>query len=86
MRMISVFDFRNKLADYLSSVADTERPIIVGRFGKPMAVVVPFNKKIISFDDYFGFLGKGESGGAYLRRVRRSKREKNAMKIRRGDI
>lgn len=82
--MVSVYDFRNKLADYLALVAKTERPMVVGRFGKPLVMVAPFDKSSASFDTYFGFLEGNENGDAFVRRVRRSKRETRALKARRG--
>ena len=84
MKMVSVYDFRNKLADYLTLVARTERSMVVGRFGKPLVMVTPFDKSSVSFAAYFGFLEGNESGEAFVRRVRRSKREVRALKARRG--
>lgn len=83
MKMVSVYDFRNKLADYLALVAKTDRPMVVGRFGKPLVMVTPIDKSSVSFDSYFGFLEGNESGEAFVRRVRRSKREARALKARR---
>ena len=85
MRMVSIYDLRSKLAEYLSSVADTQTPVVIRRFGKPIAMIVPFDKKKISFEKYFGFLGKGETGEAFVNRVRRSHRERTAIQARRGE-
>lgn len=76
MRMVSIFDLRNKLAEYLSSVVESDSPLVVRRFGKPIAMIVPFDSKSVSIDEYFGFMGKGESGEAFLKRVRRSEKER----------
>lgn len=84
MKAVSIFDLRDNLADYLASVKRTETPLIVSRFGKPIAVITPFSKETVSFEKYFGFMGKGDTGEAFLKRVRRSKHEARANKIRRG--
>lgn len=75
MQMVSIFDLRSKLAEYLSSVENSDSSLVVRRFGKPIAMIVPYDKKSVSFEKYFGFMGKGEGGEAFLKRVRRSKKE-----------
>lgn len=79
MKAVSIYELRDDLARYLNSVATTETPIIVNRFGKPIAVIAPYKKERVEvISSFYGFMGKGESGEAYLKRVRRSKREKMA--------
>ncbi len=80
MRAVSTFDFRADLSRYLEDVAATEIPLVVHRFGKPMVIVTPFLKEAARpVTSYFGFMGRGESGEIFLKRVRRSAREKRAV-------
>ncbi len=79
MKVVSVYELRDGLARYLNSVVTTETPIVVNRFGKPIAVIAPYRKDTSpDISSFYGFMGKGESGQDYLKRVRRSKREKLA--------
>lgn len=80
MRAVSTFDFRADLSRYLEDVAATEIPLIINRFGKPMVIVKPYLKDTIPVStSYFGFMGRGESGETFLKRVRRSIGEKKAV-------
>lgn len=75
MTTVSVFEFRNNLAEYLRMVEQGEE-VAITRFAKPVVNIVPAKtkKKLKEFRDYFGFLGKGgETGEQYLDRIRRSK-------------
>lgn len=77
MRVISTFEFRNKLAEYLDEIYKTDSPMVVSRFGKPLVKIVPYKKeKIDSFDKYFGFMGNDISGTEFENKVRRNKKEK----------
>ena len=80
MRTVSVYDFRNNLADYLSLVELSGSRVMVKRFKKPVAMLVPVDKQMTDFKRFFGFMGRGESGAAFLRRVRRSKKERDWVK------
>lgn len=76
MTTVSVFEFRNNLAEYLRLVEQGEE-VAVTRFDKPVVNIVPAKsrKKPKKFADYFGFWGKGgETGEEYLNRIRRSKK------------
>ena len=79
MNKASIFELRDNLASYLSEVAKTERPLVIYKYKKPIAVIVPPKKSLID-DDYkqfFGFMGKGrETGMEYENRIRRNKRER----------
>ncbi len=80
MRAVSTFDFRADLSRYLEDVAATEVPLIINRFGKPMVIVKPYSNDAMPVStNYFGFMGRGESGETFLKRVRRSTREKRAV-------
>lgn len=73
---VSVFEFRNNLAEYLRLVEQGEE-MTVTRFDKPVVNIVAAKsrKKSKKFSDYFGYWGKGgETGEEYLNRVRRSKK------------
>ena len=55
-QLISIKDTRNNLADIISRVEMTGDEIIVTKFGKPRAMIVPvYNKKPLgNFDETFG--------------------------------
>lgn len=80
MTYVNVYDFRNNLASYLDLVARTGATVVVKKFNKPVAMLVPVDKQMADFKRFFGFMGKGESGEAFLRRVRRSKKEREWVK------
>lgn len=81
MRSISTFSLRNNLAEYLEEVGKNENPIIVSRFGKPIAVISPYKKEAVTPSrGFFGFMGKGLNGEKYLEKIRRSKKEGKAVK------
>lgn len=81
MNTVSVYDFRNDLAGYLDEVAESDRPLVISRFGKPVALVSPYKDTgKSSAKDFFGFLGKGETGDKFLAGVRRSPRERAYVK------
>jgi prevent-host-death family protein len=69
------------LAGYLDEVVESDRPLVISRFGKPVALISPYKDtgKILA-KDFFGFLGKGETGNKFLAKVRRSAREKAYVK------
>jgi len=81
MRVISTYDFRNNLSDYIDEVYVDKIPLAVGRFNKPLVVIKPFEEGDDNdFMKFFGFMGgSGESGEAYVNRVRRSAREKRRI-------
>ena len=79
MRTISVYEFRNNLASYLDEVTKGENCLIISRFNNPLVVIKPYKEdacRALKAENYFGFLGKGESGSTYINKLRRSKKEK----------
>lgn len=77
MRTISTYSLRDNLADYLGEVERTEVPLLVSRFGRPIAIISPYKKEAVpSSKKFFGFLGKGLSGEKFLAKTRRSAKEK----------
>jgi antitoxin (DNA-binding transcriptional repressor) of toxin-antitoxin stability system len=75
-----VYDFRNNLADYLSLVELSGSRVMVRRFKKPVAMLVPFDRKEVDYKQFFGFRGKrGETGASYVNRIRRSKAERERI-------
>lgn len=77
MRTISTFSLRDNLADYLGEVEKTEVPLVISRFGKPIAIISPFKADSFPLNrSFFGFLGKGLSGEKFLAKTRRSAKEK----------
>lgn len=81
MNAVSVYDFRNDLAGYLNELAESDQPLVISRFGKPVALVSPYQDTgKSSVKDFFGFLGKGETGNRFLAKVRRSASEKAYIK------
>lgn len=80
MRAVSTFNFRADLSRYLEDVAATEVPLVIERFGRPLVIVKPYIKATMpATTSYFGFMGRGESGETFLKRVRRSAGEKKAV-------
>jgi hypothetical protein len=78
MKKTNVYLFRDNLASYLEEVEKTQIPLVVYKFKKPIAVIIPPKKEFLNanIDDYFGFMGKGETGEKFVNRVRRNKNEK----------
>lgn len=79
MKKTTIYLLRDNLAKYLNEVAETEIPLVVYRFKKPLAVIIPPKKELLSndIDNYYGFMeGKDESGEDFVKRVRRNKKEK----------
>lgn len=76
------------MASYLGEVKKTGDPLVVCRYNKPIAVIMPPKKVSLEddFDRFFGFMGKGgETGVEFVNRVRRNKREREYVKrLRRG--
>lgn len=88
MRVISTNKFRDKLAEILTTIAKNDTPYVVSRFGKPLVVVSSYKKNADKLDyrKFYGFLGKGESGEEFLRRVRRNKKEREYVRLLRRGI
>jgi len=80
MKTVSVYDLRNNLADYLDLVVGSKTNVVVKRFKRPVAMLVPFKADAVSLNKFFGFMKGGETGEALLRRVRRSKKERAWVK------
>lgn len=74
------------MASYLDEVLETQDSLIINRFGKPVAIISPYEKS--SGTDalsYFGFLGKdGIAGKKFLAKVRRNKKERERTRKLRG--
>lgn len=83
MKIVSVYKLRDNLAYYLDLVSTTETPIVIEKYNTPAALIVPYKEEVIkaNIDSYFGFLGKGESGTKFLKKVRRTKKEKERVKL-----
>lgn len=67
------------MASYLNDVARNDTHLVVYKFNKPIAVIIPPEKDLVEDDitKYFGFLGKGgETGDELVKRIRRSPQEK----------
>lgn len=80
MRTVSSYSLRDNLSTYLSEIEKSEIPVVISRFGKPVAVISPYKKGILpSRKSYFGFLGKGSSGEKFLAKTRRSDKEKKLI-------
>lgn len=87
MKRTSVYLLRDNLASYLNEVAKTGETIVVEKYKKPIAVIVPPKKGLIvdDIDEFFGFLGGDETGVEYENRIRRGKKEREYMrKLRKG--
>ncbi len=80
MRIISTYELRSQLSQYLDEVLLQGTSFIISRNRKPIAVVTPYKKSTApDFSQYYGFLGKGESGMAFEQRIRRSTKEKKRI-------
>lgn len=84
MNKTTVFLLRDNLASYLNEVAKTKLPLVVCKYKKPIAVIIPPEKKYIKKVDYkqfYGFMGKnGETGVEFENRIRRNKKEREYVK------
>lgn len=82
MKKTSIYLLRDNLASYLDEVAKTEVPLVVCKYNKPIAVIMPPKKESMEddFDKFFGFMGKGETGEEFVNRVRRNKNEREYIK------
>jgi antitoxin (DNA-binding transcriptional repressor) of toxin-antitoxin stability system len=78
MKKTSVYLLRDNLASYLDEVVRTDTPLVVCKYKKPIAVIMPPKKELIeeNFDEFFGFMGHGETGDQFVKRVRRNSRER----------
>ena len=47
MKKVSVYLLRDNLASYLDEVTKTEVPLVVCKYNKPIAVIMPPKKKIL---------------------------------------
>ncbi len=80
MNRISTYDFRDNLAYFLDEVVKSGKPLVVEKYKKAIAVVVPYDDKYKvsdNFEDFFGFIKDKEDGTEYLKKVRRNKKEKD---------
>ena len=80
MRVISTFEFRNKLAEYLDEISRSDTPLIVSRFGKPLVKIIAYKEKKDDFDRFFGFMGSDITGIEFENKIRRNKKEKELVK------
>lgn len=78
MNKTTVFLLRDNLASYLNEVAKTKVPLVVCKYKKPIAVIMPPKKELVEedFDQFYGFMGGGETGDQLVKRVRRNPRER----------
>ena len=83
MNRISTYDFRDNLAFFLAEVAKSGKPLVVEKYKKAIAVVLPYDDKYVASEDfgtYFGFMKDGEDGTSYIKRVRRNKNERDYVR------
>lgn len=75
MTTVSVFEFRNHLAEYLRMVEQGEE-ISITRFDKPVGTMT-FKKTAKNYEKFFGiFAGKNRpTGEEYVDKIRRNKQE-----------
>ncbi len=78
MKSTSVFLLRENLSHYLNEIVKTETPIVIYRFNKPVAVLMPIKEENIkmNYKKYYGFLGSKKSGKEFEKRTRRNKDER----------
>lgn len=82
MNKTTVFLLRDNLASYLNKVARTNIPLVVCKYNKPIAIIMPPKKELVEedFNQFYGFMGGGETGVEYENRVRRGKKEREYMR------
>ena len=76
MTTVSVFEFRNNLAEYLRMVEQGEE-VSITRFDRPVGTMTPFKKTSKGYEKFFGvFAGKNRpTGEEYVDKIRRNKQE-----------
>lgn len=81
MTTVSVFEFRNNLAEYLRMVEQGEE-VAVTRFDRPVGTMTPFRKTPKGYEKFFGiFAGKNRmTGEEYVNKIRRNKEERKYTK------
>ena len=82
MKKVNVFVLRDNLASYLDEVTRTEVPLVVCKYNKPIAVIMPPTKEATEddFNQFIGFMPGDETGVEFENRVRRGKKEKEYMR------
>jgi len=75
----TVNELRNDLSNFLGKVSFNKDKVKIYKFGKPVALLVPLEETTATPTNFFGFLGKGESGEEFENRVRRTKTEKEYL-------
>ncbi len=87
MKNVSVYDLRTNLAEYLDMVSGGGR-VVVRKFKKPIAMLVPYDEDKVDYRKFLGFRGKGgERGASVVRRLRMSKIERDrVVNLRHGRI
>ena len=87
MTTVSVFEFRNHLAEYLRLVEQGEE-ISITRFDRPVGTMTS-RKTTKDYEKFFGvFAGRNRPAGEeYVNKIRRNKQEmKYTKKLRQGEI
>lgn len=81
LNKISSFDLRDNLSNFIDSVVKTESSYIVQRYGKPVALLIPYKESFKpDYQTFFGFLGGKKSGEEFVSMVRRTKKEFDRVK------
>lgn len=82
MRVISTYDFRKNMADYIDEVYFTETPLLISKFNKPVVVIKPYKKGEDNYMEFYGFMADAnvETGEEFVNRIRRSAKEKEYVK------
>ena len=80
MLKTSTYDFRNNLANYLSTIVKDGSPFVIEKYNQPLAIVFPYDPKLlnINFDNFYGFLTKKSTG--FNRRSIKEKRYINRLR------
>lgn len=80
LHTVTTNELRNDLSNFLGKVSFNRDKVKIYKFGKPVALLVPLEDNPVSSTNFFGFLGKGESGEDFENRVRRTMAEKEYTK------
>ena len=82
MKRTNIFLLRDNLAKYIAEVNETESPLMVYKFKKPVAIIIPAKESKIDSDykRFYGFLKGKESGEQIVDSVRRNNKERLYVK------
>ncbi|RLC35517.1 hypothetical protein DRH14_00715 [Candidatus Shapirobacteria bacterium] len=78
MRRVSTYQLRDNLSMYLADIVSAGVPLVVEKYKKPLVVITPYDNSLTEddFDRFFGFMSSDESGKEFVKKSRRSAKER----------